>query len=213
MIEKLLFELKRIRKTGIEIKLEQDILNTFMIDTSGIDNLKDKLGEYGLVVVNKFKSLGEWTEQHSLTLNSFLEERFLMAGLVKESNRTIERLRNKINLSEASRKQLDDAITKLNILNLSLKNSLDDVVESLVKATRSEVNTKQYIETVILRVKSTLDLVDSQSIDSRLTVYASEDNEKLRRELSELHREVESYRGGEAQRTKYLEQQNRELRV
>lgn len=81
-------------------------MNSFFIEMKAIENLKEKLGEFGAGVINKFKSLGNWTDRHSLMLSNFLEERFLMAGLVRESNRTIDKLKHDLETSEASRLKL-----------------------------------------------------------------------------------------------------------
>jgi hypothetical protein len=47
------------------------------------EHLDLKLQQFTRVVLDRFHSLGNWTSQHSLMLNSFLQERFLMAGIIK----------------------------------------------------------------------------------------------------------------------------------
>ena len=42
--------------------------------------------DYSNSVQNKFKSMGGWTIDHQMMLNSFLEERFLMANILKTAN-------------------------------------------------------------------------------------------------------------------------------
>ncbi len=41
--------------------------------------------------MRQFESLGNWSIEHQLMLNSFLQERFLMAELVHNANLEIEK--------------------------------------------------------------------------------------------------------------------------
>ena len=52
-----------------------------------------KLKSFSESTNRKFQSLGSWTNDHQLMLNSFLQERFLMANLVKNANVEIEKSR------------------------------------------------------------------------------------------------------------------------
>ena len=93
--------------------------------------MDDKLKQFSNVVFNRFRALGNWTDQHSLMLNNFLQERFLMAGIVKESNDKIAVLKKELEISEGDRTKLNEALTKLSIINVGLKNSLEELIESL----------------------------------------------------------------------------------
>ena len=50
-----------------------------------------KLKSFADTVYRKFESLGNWSMDHQMMLNSFLQERFLMANLVKNANLEIEK--------------------------------------------------------------------------------------------------------------------------
>lgn len=104
--------------------------------------MDDKLRQFSNVVLNRFRSLGSWTEQHSQMLNNFLQERFLMAGIVKESNDTISLLKKELEISESKGVKLNDALTRLSIINVGLKNSLDDLIQSLQSSIRGNRGTQ-----------------------------------------------------------------------
>ena len=54
-------------------------------------DLSAKLKSFSDGLNRKFESLGSWSQDHQLMLNSFLQERFLMANLVKNANLEIEK--------------------------------------------------------------------------------------------------------------------------
>jgi len=56
-------------------------------------DLSGKLKSFSDSIHRKFESLGSWSMDHQLMLNSFLQERFLMANLVKSANNEIEKSR------------------------------------------------------------------------------------------------------------------------
>ena len=60
LIEKLLGELKRVKNSGVELRLEEDIINSFFVELKGVENMKQKLDQFGSQVISRFKSLGEW---------------------------------------------------------------------------------------------------------------------------------------------------------
>lgn len=53
-----------------------------------------KLKSFSDSIYRKFESLGSWSFDHQMMLNSFLQERFLMANLVKSANLEIEKSKN-----------------------------------------------------------------------------------------------------------------------
>lgn len=53
--------------------------------------MADQLKLFSDSIQRKFESLGNWTLDHQLMLNSFLQERFIMANIVKNSNMEIEK--------------------------------------------------------------------------------------------------------------------------
>ncbi len=98
LVEKLIIELKRIKKENprIAFDLEDDVRLIFFPEldgtTQGLEgDLSGKLKAFSDSVNKKFESLGPWSLDHQLMLNSFLQERFLMANLVKSANAEIEK--------------------------------------------------------------------------------------------------------------------------
>lgn len=53
-----------------------------------------RLKSFADSVYRKFESLGAWSVDHQMMLNSFLQERFLMANLVKNANLEIEKAKS-----------------------------------------------------------------------------------------------------------------------
>jgi hypothetical protein len=95
LVEKLVNELKRVRgKTGVSLEVDEDIRLIFFAELSGPVNLEGemqgRLKSYSSLVQRQFESLGSWTQDHQLMLNSFLQERFLMAELIQNANFEIE---------------------------------------------------------------------------------------------------------------------------
>ncbi len=92
LVEKLILELKRIQhdNPSVKLNLEEDVRLIFFTELQGGQGLDGdmsaKLKSFSDSVNRKFESLGSWTTDHQLMLNSFLQERFLMANLVKNAN-------------------------------------------------------------------------------------------------------------------------------
>jgi hypothetical protein len=98
LVEKLILELKRLKHDypNINFNLEDDVRLIFFSELSGPGqaiegDLSLKLKSFSESVNRKFESLGSWSVDHQLMLNSFLQERFLMANLVKSANFEIEK--------------------------------------------------------------------------------------------------------------------------
>lgn len=98
LVEKLIIELKRIRKDNpnVNLQLEDDVRLIFFTELEQGSNLVSgdfnaKLKSFADSVYRKFESLGNWSIDHQMMLNSFLQERFLMANLVKTANLEIEK--------------------------------------------------------------------------------------------------------------------------
>ena len=127
LVEKLILELKRIKKDNpsVNFALEDDVKLIFFTELdqrSGLanDDMNLKLKSFADSVYRKFQSLGNWSFDHQLMLNSFLQERFLMANLVKTANLEIERTKKaQIEREEILRKyqadigSLEGYITKI----------------------------------------------------------------------------------------------------
>lgn len=92
LVEKLILELKRIKKDNpnVNLQLEEDVKLIFFeeLGSSNIvgGDLNIKLKSFADSIYRKFEALGSWSFDHQMMLNSFLQERFLMANLVKNAN-------------------------------------------------------------------------------------------------------------------------------
>jgi len=93
LVEKLILELKRLKRDNpnINFDLEDDVRLLFFTEldgpVKGVDaEFSAKLRSFSDSINRKFESLGPWSVDHQLMLNSFLQERFLMANLVKNAN-------------------------------------------------------------------------------------------------------------------------------
>lgn len=129
LVEKLILELKRIKRENpnVNLDLEDDVRLLFFtdLDSRSIDgDMTLKLKSFSDSVNRKFESLGPWSTEHQLMLNSFLQERFLMANLIKNSNLEIEKSKSfSLKTSEGLRKYEIDVEGYRGILN-KLKTSL-----------------------------------------------------------------------------------------
>lgn len=98
LVEKLIVEMKRLKKDNpnLRLNLEDDVNLIFFSELDSGSNLvsgdfNSKLKSFSDSVYRKFESLGNWSFDHQMMLNSFLQERFLMANLIKNANLEIEK--------------------------------------------------------------------------------------------------------------------------
>lgn len=99
LVEKLILELKRVKRDNpnVNLQLEDDVRLIFFEDLGTGSNslvsgdMNNKLKSFSDSIYRKFESLGSWSFDHQMMLNSFLQERFLMANLVKNANLEIEK--------------------------------------------------------------------------------------------------------------------------
>lgn len=102
MVEKLILEIKRIKKSNpnVQINLDEDVGLIFFTELFNQQNINagefsKNLQEYTQSAIAKFSKMGgSWTNDHELMLNTVLEERFAMANLVKQANLEIEKVRS-----------------------------------------------------------------------------------------------------------------------
>lgn len=101
LIEKLILEIKRIKKenSSLKLNLDDDVLLVFFTELydqqfKSQASFSQSLKEYTQTAVSKFTQMGgNWTYDHELMLNTILEERFAMANLVKQANLEIEKVK------------------------------------------------------------------------------------------------------------------------
>ncbi len=103
LIEKLILEIKKIKKTNpsVTLNLDDDVLLVFFTELYDQQTMKvsasfsQNLKEYTQTAISKFTKMGgNWTNDHELMLNTILEERFAMANLVKLANLEIEKVKS-----------------------------------------------------------------------------------------------------------------------
>ena len=86
-------EISRIKRTHPEIslELEEDINFIFRLNFEGKvrdvnSRLNSQLKEFENSLDKKFSKMGGWSRDHQIMLKSFLEERFVLANIVKNAN-------------------------------------------------------------------------------------------------------------------------------
>ena len=96
LVEKLVVELKRVKKDNpsVRLNLDEDIqlifLSEFGSNVQG--DLANSLKTYTDSALKKFSSIGgNWGRDHELMLYTILQERFVMANLIKNANLEIEK--------------------------------------------------------------------------------------------------------------------------
>jgi len=55
--------------------------------------MQERLSNYCDFVQKQFEALGNWTADHQFMLNTFLQERFLMAELIENANNEISKVK------------------------------------------------------------------------------------------------------------------------
>lgn len=100
LIEKLITEISRIKRTHPEItlELEEDINFIFKLNFDGkVKDVNQKLNaqlrDFEGSLDRKFSKMGGWSSDHQMMLRSFLEERFVLANIVKGANDEIKQVR------------------------------------------------------------------------------------------------------------------------
>lgn len=95
LVEKLILEIKRIKKDNPSVKLSLDdeialIFFTELYDKQNVNlsgDFQSNLKKYTEDAIRRFtKNGGKWTSDHELMLNTVLAERFAMANTIKYAN-------------------------------------------------------------------------------------------------------------------------------
>lgn len=140
LVEKLILEIKRIKKDNpnVKLSLEDDVALIFfaeLYDKQTISISSDfqaNLNKYTEEAIRKFtKNGGQWTSDHELMLNTVLSERFAMANAVKQANLEIEKVKviadTKASLLRERENQLQQATKTIQDLLGSLTNIRNNV--------------------------------------------------------------------------------------
>lgn len=90
--------MKRLKEQNphLQFQLDEDIKLIFGSELNSRSELVSHdtnrlIEEYANSVQSKFKSMGGWTRDHQLMLNSFLEERFLMANVLRNASADLKK--------------------------------------------------------------------------------------------------------------------------
>jgi hypothetical protein len=120
LVEKLITELRRLKKDNpsLNFQLEDDVKLIFMTELNQPSNavsadFNARLKSYSDSVYRKFESLGAWSLDHQVMLNSFLQERFLMTNLIRNANLEIEKVKSIASSRDENMKRLE---TESNVL-------------------------------------------------------------------------------------------------
>lgn len=131
LVEQLIMELKNVKKANpnVQFNLDDDVKLIFFSELESSsrsvgDDFNMKMKQFSDSIYRKFESLGHWSYDHQLMLNSFLQERFLMANLVKNANVEIEKTKS---IQMKREEALKDTQSQLQVLEgtLSKFRSLD----------------------------------------------------------------------------------------
>ena len=192
LVEKLIMEIKRIKKThpNVNLDLEDDVRLIFFSELEGDARLEGemaaKLKSFSDGVNRKFESLGNWSSEHQLMLNSFLQERFLMANLVKSANQEIEKSKGlQIQNAEVLRRYENDLENYKNSM-VKIKSSisggqLGTELNSMLAAIWTDLETS-----TTKRLEATTLAGDLQIADLRIQSMIREKDAELARLRAEL---------------------------
>lgn len=102
LVEKLIIELKRIKKENPNIKFafDDEVSSIFFAELADgrggnlSGDFKANLQKYTDDAIRRFtKNGGEWTRDHEFMLHTVLSERFAMASTIKFANEEIEKVK------------------------------------------------------------------------------------------------------------------------
>ena len=228
MVEKLILELKKIKKANpsLNLDLEDDIKMIFFseLDTypKGVDeNFNRRLKEFSDSIYRKFESLGHWSLEHQLMLNTFLQERFMMANLVKNANSEIEKVRN-IELEQEERlKLLQNEFRGIKEMVMQFKGirggeslEINSLVDGILGRFAQVESSKGFLNTIVER---SLALGDLQIADERIkSLIRQKDAEisLLRDQITKIQttRVVSTASEGQTEMIRVLQTENLKLK-
>lgn len=137
-----------------------------------------------------------------------------MAGIINEANQNLDLLKRTLEKSEVDQLKMGEAITRLSIHNIGLKNCLEELVVQLQLIQAAQGPAKDsLVNDVVARSAAMLesDLADKLG-ESRVTLGVGFDEvQRQRAMIREMEAELSSFRGGEAQRNAFLVSQINDL--
>ena len=139
LVEKLIIEIKRLKKENPNIKLALDdevglIFFTELYDRSNVNLSSDfqaNLKKYTEDAIRRFtKSGGKWTTDHEVMLNTVLAERFAMASAIKYANEEIEKAKSLAEIKAGALREREGQLQALSKTVQELYRSLNELQNS-----------------------------------------------------------------------------------
>jgi len=139
LVEKLILEIKRIKKDNPNIKLSLDeeiglIFFTELFDKVNVGlsgDFQSNLKKYVETAIARFtKNGGRWTTDHEIMLHTVLGERFAMASAIKYANEEIEKAKALAEIKAAALRERDAQFQ-------SLSNTVQQLQKSLIELQNS----------------------------------------------------------------------------
>ena len=138
LIERLISELSRIKRThpDVNLQLDEDIAFIFRLNFEGKvkdvnSRLNSQLKEFEASLDKKFSRMGGWSRDHQMMLKSFLEERFVLANIVKSTNDEIKASRKQNDALAAENSRLNAMMSEMFTALVENKNMMPDIMGAL----------------------------------------------------------------------------------
>lgn len=139
MVEKLITELRRIKKDNPNVKLGLDndvgllffpeLYNTLNIPIGGNADFNKSLKDYTASTTAKLQSLGSnWTNDHELILYTILQDRFTMANIIRQANVEIDRSRSIADVRGNSLKERENQFFQTSKILADTQKNLNDLL-------------------------------------------------------------------------------------
>jgi hypothetical protein len=155
LVEKLIIEIKRIKKENPNVRLNLDdeiglIFFTEVFDKQNVNlsgDFQANLKKYTEEAIRRFtKNGGKWTTDHEVMLNTVLAERFAMASAIKYANEEIEKAKAVAELKGAALREKETQFQSLSKTVQDLHRSLLELQNSGAVSSNSSVS--KYIDTL-----------------------------------------------------------------
>ena len=139
LVEKLIIEIKRLKKENPNIKLALDdevglIFFTELYDRANVNLSSDfqaNLKRYTEDAIRRFtKTGGKWTTDHEVMLNTVLAERFAMANAIKYANEEIEKAKSLAEIKAGALREREGQLQALSKTVQELYRSLNELQNS-----------------------------------------------------------------------------------
>ena len=139
LVEKLIIEIKRLKKENPNIKLALDdevglIFFTELYDRANVNLSSDfqaNLKRYTEDAIRRFtKTGGKWTTDHEVMLNTVLAERFAMASAIKYANEEIEKAKSLAEIKAGALREREGQLQALSKTVQELYRSLNELQNS-----------------------------------------------------------------------------------